>query len=285
MLITGLSGAGKSQTAGMLEDLGYYCVDNMPAELMPRFAELCLDAEGKYSKVALVSDIRGNKSFDGLLAALKRIEALGCKCRILYIEASTAAIIKRYKETRRRHPLDRDGQSVESAINEERGLLKPLRDRADYIIDTTDYPLAALRRTLSDYFTENKNEKPINVNFLSFGFRNGRPSEADLVFDVRFLPNPHYVAGLKNLTGRDKPVRDYIFSFPQTKTYVDMLRALLEFLLPLYIEEGKPSLNVAFGCTGGHHRSVALAEHFSAEISRLGYKTACSTGIYRCPFL
>jgi UPF0042 nucleotide-binding protein len=276
LIITGLSGAGKSQTAGILEDLGYYCVDNMPAELMPRFAELCIDAEGKYNKVALVSDIRGNKSFDGLFIAIEQMEALGCKFSILFIEASNSSIIKRYKETRRRHPLDHDGKSIESAINEERSLLKPLRDRADYIIDTTDYPLAALQRTLSDYFTENKSEKPLNVNLMSFGFRNGLPNDADLVFDVRFLPNPHYVPKLKNLTGRDKAVRDYIFTYEQTNTFVSMLKPLIEFLLPLYIAEGKPSLNIAFGCTGGKHRSVALAEYFSSEIAKLGYKTTCN---------
>jgi UPF0042 nucleotide-binding protein len=275
LIITGLSGAGKSQTAGILEDLGYYCVDNMPAELMPRFAELCLDADGKYRKVALVSDIRGNKSFDGLFVALERMEALGCKCSILFIEASNATVIKRYKETRRRHPLDHDGKSIEGAINEERRLLRPLRDRADYIIDTTDYPLAALQRTLTDYFTEKKGEKPLNVNLMSFGFRNGLPHEADLVFDVRFLPNPHYVPKLKNLTGRDRQVRDYIFQYEQTGAFVGLLKPLIEFLLPLYIEEGKPSLNIAFGCTGGRHRSVALAEYFSGEIAKLGYKTAC----------
>jgi UPF0042 nucleotide-binding protein len=276
LIITGLSGAGKSQTAGILEDLGYYCVDNMPAELIPRFAELCLAAEGAYNKVALVSDIRGNKSFDGLFLALEKMEEMGCKVRILFIEASNSVIIKRYKETRRRHPLDWDGSSIESAINEERALLKDLRERADYVIDTTDYPLAALQRTLSDYFVENKNEKPLNVNLMSFGYRNGLPNDADLIFDVRFLPNPYYVPELKQLTGRDQAVKDYIFSFEQTKTFVNMLRQLIEFLLPLYTDEGKPSLKIAFGCTGGRHRSVALAEHFYDLIRQMGYKCTCS---------
>jgi UPF0042 nucleotide-binding protein len=276
LIITGLSGAGKSQTAGILEDLGYYCVDNMPAELMPRFAELCLAAEGTYSKAALVSDIRGNKSFDGLFRALEQMEAMGCKTRILFIEASNSVIIKRYKETRRRHPLDKDGTSIENAINEERALLKELRERADFVIDTTDYPLAALQRTLSDYFVENKSEKPLNVNLMSFGYRNGLPNDADLVFDVRFLPNPYYVPELKLLTGRDQAVKDYIFSFDQAKTFVFMLKQLIEFLLPLYTDEGKPSLKIAFGCTGGCHRSVALAEYFYEVIRQLGYRCTCT---------
>ena len=276
LVISGLSGAGKSRAAGMLEDLDYYCVDNMPVVLIPKFAELCLATRGRYDKVALVTDVRGRESFDDLFKALQEMQEMGCEYEILFIEASPESIVKRQKENRRRHPLDPEGVDLEAAVHKEKRMLSGIRNRADYIIDTTDYVLSRLQREIFELFSGSTETRGLSVNLVSFGFKYGMPIDADLVFDVRFLPNPFYVAELSQLTGLDAVVVDYVFSHVQTKEFMKRLTSLLEFLIPCYIAEGKHSLIIAIGCTGGHHRSVAVAGAISKFAIEMGYKSECS---------
>ena len=275
-IISGLSGAGKSRVANILEDLDFYCVDNMPVVLMPIFAELCLATKGRYDKVALVTDVRGRESFDELFASLERMRELGVEYKIIYIEASNSVILKRYKETRRRHPLDPDGTAVDEAINKEKKLLAPIRDRADYIINTSEYTIAQLQHRVMDLFANDAELRGLHVNVESFGFKYGVPNDADLVFDVRFLPNPYYVPELSHQCGLDAPVRDFVFSYNQTKEFMKRLTDLIGFLLPQYAEEGKPSIVIAIGCTGGHHRSVAIAQAVAEFTAAEGYATDCT---------
>ena len=252
LIISGLSGAGKSSAATYLEDMGYYTVDNVPADIILKFAEFCAQSDGRYDRVALVSDIRsGNGNFQGILDAMERLKQGGDICRLLFVTADLETIIKRYKETRRRHPLMSDGMTIEQAMHREQELLLPLREHADFVIDTTLMPAAKLRNELYGLFGDKSARGKLSVNVVSFGFKYGIPLEADLVFDVRFLPNPFYVPELKHKTGMDSEVYDYVFSFPQTKTFIDKLEGMLSFLLPLYAEEGKSTLVIAVGCTGG----------------------------------
>ncbi|HIY20297.1 MAG TPA: RNase adapter RapZ [Candidatus Flavonifractor merdigallinarum] len=271
IIISGLSGAGKSKVASFLEDMGFYVVDNMPAALMPRFAELCLAGKGKYDRVALVNDIRGGQTFDGLFDALGELERMGCAYKILFVEASTDTIIKRYKETRRIHPLARHGRSLAEAVQQEKATLAPVRQRAAYIIDTTALSTAKLRGELLRLFGDGKEERAMAVNVISFGFKYGIPIEADLVFDVRFLPNPFYLAELRPQTGLDEPVRSFLFRYQQTLDFMSHLESLLSFLLPLYLAEGKTVLVIAIGCTGGQHRSVALTRAVAEFVRQKGY--------------
>ncbi len=272
LIISGLSGAGKSSAATYLEDMGYFTMDNVPADIVLKFAAFCSQSDGRYDRVALVSDIRsGDRDFSGLLDAMDRLKQGGDVCRLLFVTADLETIIKRYKETRRRHPLMSDGMSIEQAMNREEELLRPLRERADVVIDTTQMPAAKLRNELYRIFGDKSARGKLSVNVMSFGYKYGIPLEADLVFDVRFLPNPFYVPELKHKTGMDSEVYNYVFSFPQTKTFVEKLEGLLSFLLPLYAEEGKSTLVIAVGCTGGHHRSVSVARCLTAYLSGLGY--------------
>jgi len=270
LIISGLSGAGKSKAAGILEDMDFYCVDNMPVVLIPKFAELCLATRGRYECVALVTDIRGRESFDELFKALDEMYNMGCDYHILFIEASVDTIVRRYKETRRRHPLDIDGD-IEGAIRREKQLLSAVRERADFIIDTTEFPINRLQSELFRLFIGKKEERSIDVNVISFGFKYGIPTNADLVFDVRFLPNPFYISELASKSGLEEPVQEYVFKHDQTREFMKKLEDMIEFLLPFYIEEGKYSLVIAIGCTGGHHRSVAIAEELGAFIASKGY--------------
>ncbi len=272
LIISGLSGAGKSSAATYLEDMGYFTMDNVPADIVLKFAAFCSQSDGRYDRVALVSDIRsGDRDFSGLLDAMDRLKQGGDVCRLLFVTADLETIIKRYKETRRRHPLMSDGMSIEQAMHREEELLRPLRERADVVIDTTQMPAAKLRNELYRIFGDKSARGKLSVNVMSFGYKYGIPLEADLVFDVRFLPNPFYVPELKHKTGMDSEVYNYVFSFPQTKTFVEKLEGLLSFLLPLYAEEGKSTLVIAVGCTGGHHRSVSVARCLTAYLSGLGY--------------
>lgn len=275
-VISGLSGSGKSRVAAILEDLDFYCVDNMPVVLMPIFAELCLATKGRYDKVALVTDVRGQDSFDDLFAALERMRSMGVEYKIIYVEASNSVILKRYKETRRRHPLDPDGTAVDAAINKEKKLLGPVRDRADYIINTSEYALSQLQHRIMELFSNEQGLRGLHVNVESFGFKYGVPSDADLVFDVRFLPNPYYVPELSHQCGLDAPVKEFIFSHEQTGEFMKKLTDLIGFLLPQYAEEGKPSIVIAIGCTGGHHRSVAIAEAVAAFAAKQGFASDCT---------
>ena len=275
VLITGLSGGGKSQAASILEDLGFYCVDNLPPELMPRFTELCLAAEEKYDRVALVSDIRGMDGSGKLRKAIESVRALA-PIRILFLEAGTETIVKRYKETRHRHPLDPEGGDLQGAISRERERLSWLKEQADVVVDTTDYPLSRLRSRLAEEFDRDSRRSGMDLHIRSFGYKYGIPEDADLVLDVRFLPNPFYVPELKEHTGLDAPVRDYVLSFPVTGAFLDKLMDMLSFLIPCYEEEGKPSLMVCVGCTGGKHRSVALAERIKALLQERGFRADCA---------
>ena len=272
LIISGLSGAGKSRAASFLEDMGFYIVDNMPAAMILKFAEFCAGGSQRYDKVALVYDVRTSNSPTELFDVLDTLKHSGV-CSLLFLEAEPETIIKRYKETRRRHPLMKQADSLEKAVLEEKDMMAPLRQRADYIIDTTHLSTAQLRGELLRNFGSGAAEKEgMTVNVTSFGFKHGLPMEADLVFDVRFMPNPYYIQELREKTGLDRAVSDYVFSFQQTHDYMAKLRDLLAFTLPLYAEEGKTELVIAIGCTGGHHRSVAVTHALAADIRDLGYR-------------
>ncbi len=273
LIVSGLSGGGKSRTLANLEDLGFYCVDNLPEDLIPQFAQLCMATKAKYDKVALVTDVRSGLTFEGFCKALEGVEKTGCEYSVVFVEADTPALIKRYKETRRKHPLNPDGSNVAKAVARERELLDPIRNRANYIINTTNLSPAKLRGELINLFAGEQKDRAMNVNILSFGFKYGLPMDADLVFDVRMLPNPYYIAELKHHTGLEEPVRDFVFSYQQSKDLVGKLEDLLNFSLPLYVEEGKTSIVIAVGCTGGHHRSVAVAKCLSDFTTKLGFVT------------
>ena len=260
LIITGLSGAGKSRAADVLEDLEYYCVDNMPVALMPRFAELCLDTRGRYEKVALVTDVRERENFTELLSTIDELQAMeGCTVRILYMDADVRTLVRRYKESRRPHPLAGPGYPIEKAIAREEELLAPIKERADFVVNSSNLTLGMLQNRLYQLFAGEGKKRELNITVMSFGFKHGIPLEADLVFDARFLPNPYYVDELRPLSGLDRPVAEFVFSYQQTRTFMEKVEDMIDFLLPLYIEEGKLGLTIAVGCTGGHHRSVAIA--------------------------
>ena len=270
LIISGLSGAGKSRAADALEDLDYYCVDNLPTALLTKFAELCLAMGGRYERVALVTDVRGQESFTELFEELKKLEQMGIDYQILYMEAADAAIVQRYKESRRPHPLIDECGTIQEAVIRETELLRPVRDRANHIINTTNLSLNMLQHLLLDFFGEDdkKRARPV-LNVMSFGFKHGLPPEADMVFDVRLLPNPFYVEELRLLTGMDTPVKDYVLRNDKSQEFLNHLFDRIDFLIPHYAAEGRYALNIAVGCTGGQHRSVAVAnalyEHLKAQ--------------------
>ena len=272
IIISGLSGAGKSKAASFLEDTGFYVVDNMPAALIPKFAALCMAQPGRYDRVALVTDIRGGQTFDGLFDALNELHEMGCDYKILFVEASVETIIKRYKETRRSHPLSGTSRSLDEAVRTERTMLAPVRQRAEYIIDTSVLSTAKLRGEVLRLFGRDGETPAMAVNVISFGFKYGIPIEADLVLDVRFLPNPYYIAELRHQTGLDDGVYNFVFGYQQTKDFMTHLEGLIGFLLPQYVEEGKTVLVIAVGCTGGQHRSVAITRALAEFIRRKGYQ-------------
>lgn len=274
IIVSGMSGAGKSQVATILEDMGFYCVDNLPAKLIPPLAQLCMANQGKYERVALVTDIRGGQTFDGLFAALEALDAMELKHKILFVESAPEAIIKRYKETRRTHPLAKNGRTLPQAVSEERVALEPVRKQAEYIIDTTALSTAKLRGEVHRLFGKPGVAPEMSVNVISFGFKYGIPIEADLVFDVRCLPNPFYIDELKHQTGLDEGVRDFVFGYQQTGDLMTKLGDLLSFLLPLYVEEGKTALVIAVGCTGGQHRSVAITRALADFLRQKGYNAS-----------
>ena len=271
IIISGLSGAGKSKAASFMEDMGFFCVDNLPAPLIPKFAELGMAGTGEYDRVVLVTDVRSGTNFSALFQSLEALKGMKCPYRILYMDASDDVIIKRYKETRRSHPLAEECDSLEGAIALERRMLAPLRERAEFVVDTSDLSTAKLRGELLRLFGRGSQEGAMTVSVTSFGFKHGLPREADLVFDVRFLPNPYYVQELRPRTGLDDGVRDYVFSGGAAGEFLEKLQDLVGFLLPKYVEAGKTALVVAVGCTGGHHRSVAIAHALAAYIRGRGY--------------
>ena len=272
LIISGLSGAGKSKAASFLEDMGFYIVDNMPAAMMLKFAEFCsAGVNSRYDRVALVYDVRTASSSEELFDVLEKLRKMDASCRMLFLTASPETIIHRYKETRRLHPLREQAGSLEEAVRRESELMAPVEERADYVVDTSHTSTAQLRGELLRLFGTKDERVGLSVNVMSFGFKHGLPMEADLVFDVRFLPNPYYIEDLRRKTGMDPEVYDYVFGFQQTQEFVKKLEDLLAFSLPLYAEEGKTVLVIAVGCTGGHHRSVSVARALAAYIRQLGY--------------
>ncbi|MPQ42692.1 RNase adapter RapZ [Clostridium tarantellae] len=271
VIVTGLSGAGKTQATRSLEDLGYFCVDNLPPKLIPKFAEACIQSQGKINKVALVIDIRGGIFFDDLFESLEYLKQSNFKYEILFLEASDEVLVKRFKESRRSHPLSPDGR-VLTGISNERARLRELKDRADNIIDTSKYAIKDLREKINVLYGDGKElEQTISITVLSFGFKYGIPTDSDLVFDVRFIPNPFYIPELKPFSGNDEPVKQYVLSQKETKTFIPKLKEMLEFLIPNYVKEGKRQLIISIGCTGGRHRSVAIANALYKELKKSDY--------------
>jgi UPF0042 nucleotide-binding protein len=270
VVLTGLSGSGKASALKTFEDLGFYAVDNMPVMLMRPFAELVAHSRD-IRRAALVVDVREGQSLEKFPTILREIRRILPTTTVVFLEASKAALLARYSETRRPHPLGRE-ERVTRALQEERKLLEPIRNVADVIIDTTKFNVHELRAHIQNKFVHESDGKNLLVSSISFGYKNGVPLDADLVFDVRFLPNPHFVPEFRNLTGKDAKVENYIVSFPQTREFLDRITDLLLFLLPHYINEGKSYLTLAFGCTGGQHRSVMIAEEVARRLAQHGFR-------------
>ena len=258
VIVTGMSGAGRSTALRVLEDAGYFCVDNLPISLIEKFSELIYPGNTEVTKVALGIDIRSGKAFDELAAVLEELTVAGVNYEILFLDASDEVLVKRYKETRRTHPLAQDGR-VADGIREERRRLEFLKKQADYIIDTSSLLTRELKQELDKIFVQNKNFKNLVISVLSFGFKYGIPTDSDLVFDVRFLPNPYYYEDLRKLSGNDRPVQDFVMGFEVSHRFLDKLIDMIQFLIPNYVLEGKNQLVISIGCTGGKHRSVTLA--------------------------
>lgn len=269
VIVTGMSGGGKSTAMRLLEDMGFYCVDNLPVPLIDKFMELLSTPNTEISKVALGIDVRTDQSFAQTSKILRAMRQNGFVFEVLFMDASDAVLLKRYKESRRMHPLCTPEQSrVEEGIEKERSILKQIKKEADYVIDTSKLLTRELKEELDRIFVRNEEYNSLIVNILSFGFKNGIPADADLVFDVRFLPNPFYIDELKYLTGNDRGVQDYVMGFPEAGVFLDKLTDMLQFLIPNYVKEGKYQLVIAIGCTGGKHRSVTLANELYGKLKR-----------------
>ena len=272
LIVTGMSGAGKSTAINVLEDIGYYCIDNIPPQLIPKFADICARSNDMIDKVAIVTDIRGGELFYQLDGSLEALKSESFSVKVLFLDAADEVLLKRYKETRRKHPLDgKSDGNLEKAIAMERGIMLSVRARADYYIDTTALTVQNFRRTMDELFLDNPEDSMV-IKVMSFGTKYGASRDADLVFDVRCLPNPYYVPELKEKTGLDKCVRDYVMGFEQSRMLEDKLRDLMDFLIPLYRNEGKTQLIVAFSCTGGKHRSVTFAENMRTYLQGKGLR-------------
>lgn len=265
IIVTGMSGAGKSQASHALEDLGFYCVDNMPPALMPPFLQLCRQSAQPLERVALVTDVRSGCLFDELQAVLPQLQAEADPCRILFLDCNNEVLRRRYKEARRQHPLATDDRPIDLALQQERLLLAPLFDMADYRIDTTFMTTAQLRSRLAEVFRD-KLGAAMTVHLMSFGFKYGYPAEADMMLDARCLPNPYYIEELRPQTGMDLSVQEYVMSFPAATELLVRITALLNHLLPLYEQEGRTQLSIAIGCTGGKHRSVTLVNKLAEQL-------------------
>ncbi len=267
LIISGMSGAGKSLTVDVLEDVGFYCIDNMPVAMIPYFAELFPDS--RYKRIAFVVDARGGLDSAEFFSVMEEMRRIGVVFRILFIDASDDVLVNRQRESRRRHPLDWQGKGLVAAINEERQLLAPIRSRADFVIDTSYLTTAGLRSQLMNLFC--RSDQRITLTLCSFGFKYGLPRDSDMVFDVRFLRNPYYVSELREKTGQDEDVARYVMESPAAAEFVDRLYSLLDFLLARYIEEGRTSVVISVGCTGGRHRSVAVVCRLAERLSAGGY--------------
>ncbi|MBP3604343.1 MAG: RNase adapter RapZ [Lachnospiraceae bacterium] len=269
VIVTGMSGSGKITAMRMLEDVGFYCVDNLPVPLIEKFVELLAMPGSEVTKVALGLDVRADQPFEDAQKILEKLKGNGYNFEILFMEASTQVLLKRYKESRRMHPLSLEGR-VEDGINKEREILHDIKKKAEYVIDTSNLLTRELKEELDRIFVKNEEYNSLMVNILSFGFKHGIPADADLVFDVRFLPNPFYIDELKYKTGNDKEVQDYVMSFSEAEEFVDKLSDMLNFLIPNYVKEGKYQLVVGIGCTGGKHRSVTLANKLYDRMKNKG---------------
>ena len=259
VIVTGLSGAGKSQAVKCLEDMNFYCVDNMPPVLMPKFAEICLKSSGMITNAAVVVDIRGGEMFKEINGVIEELKVIGITPEILFLGADDAVLVKRYKETRRNHPLSPDGK-IEEGIEKEKTLLTEIKNKSDYFINTSNFTLQQLKKSLIEIFGDGRSSEGLLIDVMSFGFKYGIPNDADLVFDVRFLPNPYYIDELKTLTGMQSEVQEFVLKWQQTKEFLDKLYDMVSYLVPYYQEEGKSQLVIAIGCTGGMHRSVTITE-------------------------
>ena len=269
VVVTGMSGGGKSTALKMLEDAGFYCVDTLPVSLIEKFVELISMPGSEVSKVVLGLDVRSDQSFEDATRVLEKLKQKGCKLEILFMDAGTNVLIKRYKETRRIHPLAVDGR-VEDGVRAERKVLENIRRHADYVIDTTNLLTRELKEELDRIFVENGEYNSLMVTVMSFGFKHGIPADADLVLDVRFLPNPFYIEDLKYKTGNDREVQEYVMSFPEAEEFMVKLTDMVQFLIPNYVKEGKYRLVIAIGCTGGKHRSVTLANELYKRMKDRG---------------
>ena len=271
IIVTGLSGAGKTHAIRCLEDIGYFCVDNLPPTLLPKFVDLCYQTEGKIDKIAMVIDIRGGEFFDDLFDSLHQLEEQNYKYEILFLEASDDVIIKRFKESRRNHPLAINKRIID-AVKEERERLAELKSKANNIIDTTNLTPRQLKEEIGHIFVEGEKFEGIIISVISFGFKYGIPLESDIVLDVRFLPNPFYIDELKEKSGIDKEVRDYVMKWPEAKEFFSKVIDMIEFLIPYYIKEGKSHLVISIGCTGGRHRSVTVANGIYEALKNNGHR-------------
>lgn len=271
VILTGMSGAGKSQAIKILEDIGYYCMDNLPPTLLPNFAELCNNSTKVVNKVAVVADIRGGIFFDDLFKSLDILKNKGLNYRILYLDSNDDELVKRYKEQRRPHPLSISGRIIDG-IQKERVLLKEVKQKSDYIIDTSNMKLGRLKEEIHSIFIQGKFSHNLNVTIISFGYKYGIPLDSDLVFDVRFLPNPYYISNLKDGTGNDLDVQNYVMSFEATDIFIEKTIDLLDFLMPQYKKEGKSNIVISIGCTGGRHRSVTIANKIADLFREKSYR-------------
>ena len=274
VVITGLSGAGRSEAIHTFEDLGYFCIDNLPPSFIPPLVDLAELPDSNVRRLAVVCDVRAHEFFDELAGEIARLKDRGVDSRVLFLEADDDTLLRRFKETRRRHPLGEDGQTVLEAVKAEREALSDIRESADVVIDTTDLRPQELRQTIRDRFYAESITQALAIAVSSFGFKYGPPADADIVMDVRFLPNPHYDPQLRPLSGLDDPVRDYVLGKPETQKFLDRWLPLLEDVVPGYVMEGKHYLSIALGCTGGMHRSVSLAEVTAEFLRDRGYRVA-----------
>ncbi len=270
VIVTGMSGSGKSTALRALEDVGFFCVDNLPVALLPKFLEIQTDAASEISKVALVMDLRERYFLERYAEIFSSLKAQGHRIEILFLDAGDEALLRRFRETRRAHPLCERGTVMEG-IALEREKLKALREMADKVVDTSSFNVHQLKEVIQRHFTASPSEKRLVINLMSFGYRYGLPPEADLVLDVRFLPNPYFIEELKNLNGEDGKIEDYVMGWQESRTFLRQLLDMMEFLIPLYEKEGKSSLNVALGCTGGKHRSVVIAKQLARYFSGKNY--------------
>lgn len=271
IIVTGMSGAGKSGAIDCFEDLGYYCIDNLPPSLIMNFVNLIKQGKRKVENVVFTIDIRGGEFFDDLKTSLEELQDEELGYRILFLDASNEVLLRRFNETRRNHPLSADGSNLD-ALKKERELLFEVKKMSDYVIDTSNIKMSELHAEIKSLFAPEENQNEFKLVIRSFGFKYGVPTEVDMIFDMRFIPNPFYVSSLKNLTGNNNKVREYVMGYPESKVFKETVLSLVEELIPCYAREGKYNLKIAFGCTGGQHRSVTMANEFYETLAEKGYQ-------------